>query len=107
MRHLWAGGRPRREADPDVVVAKDLGSAAALGRLQPASGSERYGRWRAIHPRSPLAGARPVFLSFLVLDSVWSTKSAITQPHRIFPVAVSAARRTYNLKAIADPVGSP
>src|SRR5208282_3234439 len=69
MRHLRAGGRPGREADPDVVVAKDLGSAAALGRLQPASRGERYRRWRAVHPRSPLAGARPVFLSFLVLDS--------------------------------------
>jgi hypothetical protein len=34
MRRLWAGGRPRREADPNVVVAKHLGGAAALERLQ-------------------------------------------------------------------------
>jgi len=33
VRRLWAGGRPRREADPDVVVAKPLGGAAALWRV--------------------------------------------------------------------------
>src|SRR6516165_6820584 len=62
MRHLWAGGWPRRKADPNVVVAKHLGGAAPLGRLQRASGGKRHWRWRAIHPRSPLAGTRPVLL---------------------------------------------
>jgi hypothetical protein len=59
MRHLWTGGRPRREANPDVVVAEHLGGAAALGRLQRTSGGERYWRWRMIHELPPCFSLLP------------------------------------------------
>jgi hypothetical protein len=64
MRHLWAGGRPRREADLDVVVAKHLGGAAVLGRLQRASGSERDQGRRAVHDRYPSAAATALIITY-------------------------------------------
>jgi hypothetical protein len=93
MRHLGAGGRPRREADPDVVIAKHLGGAAARGRLQRASGGERDWCWRLIHELPPCCSF------FLVLDSTLGTR--LSRRHGVSrfpsPIARSAWLATAEL----------